>query len=178
MSFDKIVIELPGSGDTTYEAQGNIEFNPGQQPQYTVNAGNGITALTEQLINTDASPLANVYLNFGQGERAITIRFNGWRGESGQWGNLPQDARAARKAQKLDHEIANREIDSRKPITLTYGSYSDTAGDQFGPLKVVPSEVNLPFTTGEGESVNVFTGEITFKEAVVADQAIHKLNPF
>ena len=175
--FSTLTIELPGS-DGTFEIQGDLEFTPQGRPAYTINAGNGATAAAEKHFGASdtTSPKANAYLGFAQGERTFSIRFVSWTGEGNTWGGLGPDATAGEKAQYLEHELSHREIDSRRPVTLSYGLYTDSG--PFSPLAVVPKEYDMPFVVGEGETINEFTGEITFAEAHDVNINLHPANPF
>jgi len=175
-NFSTLTVELPGSNGT-FEFQGDIEFTPQGRPAYTINAGNGATAVAEDLFGASdsTSPKANVYLGFGQGERQFSIRFVSWTGEGNTFGELGPDATAGEKAQHLEHELSHREIDSRNPVTISYGLYTESG--LYSPLTVVPKEYDTPFVVGESETINEFTGEITFAEAYDANNALQPANP-
>jgi hypothetical protein len=173
--FSKVILDLPGS-DGRFELQGDIEFVPQARWNFTVNAGNGVTALSEDLFGLagdSTSQMANIYGGAGQGQRTVVVRFVSWTGEGNEFGELPTDAPAARKAQHLEHELAHRSIDSRNPATLSYGDYHPDPDALYEPLEVVPLEVDTPFAVGNGENIHEFTGELTLAEAWNLNQVIH-----
>lgn len=175
--YSTVVLDLPGS-DGRFKFQGDVEFTPQGRFQFTKNSGNGVTALAEKVFGAPekTSLKANAYLGVGQGVRKFTIRFTSWTGESKEFGALGSDATAAEKMLEFEHQLANREIDSRNPATLIYGDLHPEG--RFAPVDVVIPEYDFTFAVGEGETVNTFTGEMTLVEAFDVNIPLHPAEPF
>jgi hypothetical protein len=168
-----IKLTLPGGGDDTFEAQGNISVVYKLITDYLVNPAGAIASSYNEYVEQGGQGIGdglgqNVYLG-PIPIHQIELRFDKWEGETGaEWGGVAADASRLKKLQKLDYELNTRAIDSARQVKFEHGDYSD--GGDFGPLPVVVKDSNLAFDAAEGPTT--MTSNLTLLESIDATDSI------
>ena len=181
----------PGGQSATgiFEFAGNLEIVPGLRTGFLIGGrGSTFNAVVAETLRDQDSNRQGVYLDLGGGTRSVAINFLGWKGaqvdldgdgstEPLQWGDTGNDsqvtvtdATGADPITQMDvlmEYLVTAEIDSRSPATLEYGEHHD--GGLYDPLNVV---IEGPQLTRAAEDGSWFTGQMTFLEAVDADQIL------
>jgi hypothetical protein len=166
-ALNQFRLDLP-SGNT-YASETGIDIEFKQQSQAVFESGSLFANIVSKV--SGASSKQAITLNLGGGVRFVTIRFRNFKGNTNTWGNANSDDGPLTKLQYLEQDLANAEIGSNNPATLSVGEYSSSG--VFDPLQVGFRSAELTYDIESGPSD--FSGTLKFVETTDLNEVIEDL---
>ena len=174
-AFDAAEITFP-SGNS-YKLVEGLSADETFTPRWLFDGGGNAAALAGYVPGLgDEQNTEQAYVGTGSAIRQFTIGGEVKAEGMEAWGDAASDSDdVIQKLQAFGNERATSRIDSSNPCVLKWGEYHPDG--RYGPIQVVPGEIQLPFNAAEKTSVSSVLITTNWLTSVDLQQVIHQADP-